>query len=180
MTASKAPGSLEYRYAELRDTARLVEHVESAYRGDSSRVGWTTEADLLEGQRTDAQEIEEILGNCDARLLLAQSDDKIVGCVLFRRSGASVYIGMLAVVPNRQGGGIGRGLLREAERRAKSEFGLTQAYMTVIEQRGELIDWYVRRGYVRTTRTEPFPYGDRRFGLPKRPDLRFVVLEKSL
>lgn len=180
MIVSKPLSSLEFRYAELRDTARLVEHIENAYRGDASRVGWTTEADLLGGQRTDAQEIEGILANRAARLLLALEDDKLVGCVLLRRSGASVYIGMLAVVPNRQGGGIGRGLLAEAERRAKREFGLTQAYMTVIEQRFELIDWYVRRGYVRTARTEPFPYGDPRFGLPKRDDLRFVVLEKAL
>jgi GNAT superfamily N-acetyltransferase len=87
---------------------------------------------------------------------------------------------MLAVGPGLQGNGIGRRLLEEAECRAKSEFGLTRARMTVIDLRDELIAWYVRRGYVKTTRTEPFPYGNPRFGLPKRDDLRFVVLEKNL
>ena len=52
--------------------------------------------------------------------------------------------------------------------------------MTVIAQRAELIAWYERRGYARTGEARPFPYGDPRFGEPRRDDLSFLVLEKPL
>lgn len=171
---------LQLRYAQSTDTNQLVELIESAYRGDSSRAGWTTEADLLDGQRTDPDEVATILRDTDARLLLALLDGQIVGCVLLRRESAGAYIGMFSVRPTMQAMGLGRALLSEAERRAKEEFSATKARMTVIEQREELIAWYERRGYRNTMVTEPFPYGNPRFGLPKRDDLRFVVLEKPL
>ena len=104
----------------------------------------------------------------------------LLGCVLLRREAAGAYIGMLAVRPFLQATGIGKRLLAEAENRARMEFAATRARMTVIEQRQELIAWYIRRGFLVTTRTEPFPYGNPRFGLPRRADLRFLVLEKAL
>jgi ribosomal protein S18 acetylase RimI-like enzyme len=180
MIAAALTAPLQYRHAERSDISAIVALVESAYRGESSRAGWTTEADLLGGQRTNAKEVEGILSDPDARLLLAIRSAEVVGCVLLRREATSAYVGMLAVRPELQGSGIGRRLLAEVEGRAKTEFGLSTARMTVIEQRLELIAYYERRGYLKTTRTEPFPYGDPDFGLPKRDDLRFVVLEKSL
>jgi len=171
---------LEFRYATLADSGDLVALVESAYRGDASRAGWTTEADLLDGQRTDGEELAGILEDTDARLLLATRGCELVGCVLLRREATGAYIGMLAVRPFLQTLGIGKRLLAEAEKRARIEFGAERSRMTVIEQRQDLIGWYVRRGYRVTTRTEPFPYGNPRFGLPRRTDLRFVVLEKAL
>ncbi len=172
----------EFRYATFADLADVLALVESAYRGDVSRAGWTTEADLLDGQRTDAEELAGILTNPDARLLLATRGREIVGCVLLRREATGAYIGMLAVRPLLQALGIGKRLLTEAEKQARVEFGAKRSRMTVIviEQRKDLIAWYVRRGYLVTTRTEPFPYGNPRFGLPRRTDLRFVVLEKAL
>ena len=172
--------ALEFRCATSADVADVVGLVESAYRGDASRAGWTTEADLLDGQRTDAEELTGILSDPDARLLLATRGRAIVGCVLLRREAAGAYIGVLAVCPLLQALGIGKGLLAEAEKRARIEFGAERSRMTVIEQRQDLIAWYVRRGYLATTRTERFPYGNPRFGLPRRTDLRFVVLEKAL
>jgi ribosomal protein S18 acetylase RimI-like enzyme len=171
---------LEFRCATLADLTDAVVLVESAYRGDASRAGWTTEADLLDGQRTDAEELAGILNDSSARLLLATRGREIVGCVLLRREATGAYIGMLAVRPFLQASGIGKRLLAEAEKQARIEFGAKRSRMTVIEQRQDLIAWYVRRGYVVTTRTEPFPYGNPRFGLPRRTDLRFVVLEKDL
>ncbi len=172
---------LEFRCATSADAADVVGLVESAYRGDASRAGWTTEADLLDGQRTDAEELAGILADPDARLLLAARGHEIVGCVLLRREAVTgAYIGMLAVRPFLQALGIGKRLLAEAEKRARAEFGTKRSRMTVIEQRQDLIAWYVRRGYRVTTRTEPFPYGNPRFGSPRRADLRFVVLEKTL
>ena len=171
---------LEFRCAIPADVADIVALVESAYRGDASRAGWTTEADLLDGQRTDAEELAGILKDTDSRLLLATRGREIVGCVLLRREAAGAYIGMLAVRPSLQALGIGKRLLAEAEKRARIEFGAERSRMTVIEQRRDLIGWYVRRGYLLTTRIEPFPYDNPRFGLPRRTDLRFVVLEKAL
>jgi ribosomal protein S18 acetylase RimI-like enzyme len=172
--------SLAFRLARAADTPRIVSLVESAYRGDVSRVGWTTEADLLDGQRTDIEEVTALLSDAQVRLILATVNDEIVGCVVVRREANGAYIGMLAVSPTQQAAGLGRRLLQEAETRARTEFGATQIRMTVIQQRRELIGWYERRGYCVTDHTEAFPYGNPRFGLPKREDLRFVVLQKTL
>jgi ribosomal protein S18 acetylase RimI-like enzyme len=156
----------EFRYATFADLTDVAVLVESAYRGDASRAGWTTEADLLDGQRTDAEELASILNDTDARLSLATRGREIVGCVLLRREATGAYIGMLAVRPFLQALGIGKRLLAEAEKRARVEFAAKRSRMTVIEQRQDLIAWYVRRGYLVTTRIEPFPYGNPRFGLP--------------
>jgi ribosomal protein S18 acetylase RimI-like enzyme len=87
---------------------------------------------------------------------------------------------MFAVTPTGQGRGRGRAIVREAERVAGEEWGAARLRMTVISQRHELIAWYERLGYRLTGETEPFPYGNERFGIPTRPDLAFVVLAKSL
>lgn len=171
---------VEFRYARGTDCVAIVALVESAYRGETSRMGWTTEADLLGGQRTDAEDIAGVLAEPEARLLLATEGDTILGTVLLRREPGGLYLGMLAVQPRLQSMGLGRRLLAEAEARGRQEFGARRARMTVIEQRGDLIAWYERRGYARTGQTEPFPYDNPRFGMPKREDLRFVVLAKDL
>lgn len=180
MHPSPSSREVEFRYARATDAAAIVALVESAYRGDASRVGWTTEADLLGGQRTDLDDVAGILAEPDARLLLATEGDAIVGSVLLRREEDGLYLGMLAVRPQLQAKGLGKRLLAEAEARGRQEFGARRARMTVIEQRSDLIAWYQRRGYVDTGHTEPFPYDNPRFGAPKRDDLRFVVLAKDL
>ncbi|MGD0678924.1 MAG: GNAT family N-acetyltransferase [Polyangiaceae bacterium] len=171
---------VDFRQATVLDAGKLLTLIQSAYRGDASRAGWTTEADLLEGQRTDAEELASILGDREAHLLVATLKNEIVGCVLSRREHAVATIGLFAVRPDLQALGLGKRLLAEVEKRAQRIFGVYRARMTVIAQRVELIAWYVRRGYVVTGRTEPFPYGNARFGLPTRGDLQFVVLEKVL
>jgi ribosomal protein S18 acetylase RimI-like enzyme len=180
-----------FRLAHLADVDAVVQLVESAYRGDSSRAGWTTEADLLDGQRTDREEVHGLLRDPDARLLLAHVAHELVGCVLVRADAHSpdgrvaakervAHIGMFAVRPTLQSRGLGSALLAQAERVACAELGASSAELTVIEQRVDLLPWYERRGYRRTGATEPFPYGNPRFGLPRRPDLRFLVLAKQL
>jgi ribosomal protein S18 acetylase RimI-like enzyme len=171
---------LRFRLATRADVPRLLALVHSAYRGDHSRVGWTTEADLLDGQRTDPEEIEAILAADDSQLIVAEQAGELVANALLRRAGDTAYVGMLAVSPELQAQGIARALLAEVERRVIAQGLGTRVEMTVIAQRLELIAWYARRGYHATGETRPFPYGDARFGLPRRQDLYFCVLEKQL
>jgi ribosomal protein S18 acetylase RimI-like enzyme len=173
--------ALTFRFAEARDVPAIVTLVESAYRGDASRAGWTSEADLLGGRRTDVQAVESVLAAPGSAMLLAEADGQLAGsCRLDRHAGAEVYLGMFAVQPSRQGQGWGRQILTEAERVARLDWGASTMTMTVIAQRTELIAWYRRRGYLPTGETRPFPYGADRVGMPKRSDLHFVVLAKPL
>lgn len=172
--------SLAYRFATPEDAAAVVALTESAYRGDASREGWTTEAELLDGRRTGLDEIEEILTRSDARILLAFDQGDLVACAKLESQSEAAYFGMFAVDPTRQDRGYGRAVLAHAEALVQKEFGVTRMCMEVIVQRKELIAWYERRGYRRTGEYSAFPYGDERFGIPKRDDLKFEVLEKDL
>jgi GNAT superfamily N-acetyltransferase len=173
-------GPLLFRAACAGDVPAVVELVESAYRGDASRVGWTTEADLLEGRRTGADDIEAVLERPQSQILLAERNGQLLACAHVAVEDDAGYFGMFSVVPRLQGQGIGKAVLAEAERLAVTLWSCTAMRMTVIDIREDLIPFYERRGYRRTGIKKPFPYGDPRFGLPKRDDLRFEVLEKSL
>ncbi len=180
-TAESAPAPAPgFRTAAQADIPAVVELIESAYRGDASRVGWTTEADLLDGQRTDPEGVAAVLDAEGSRLLLAERDGALVACCQLEHRGDHVYFGMFAVRPERQGGGLGKAVMAEAERFARAEWDAREMRMTVIRQRDDLIAWYERRGYERTGRMTPFPYGDERFGIPRRADLEFELLVKPL
>ena len=171
--------SITFRPAQSADISAIVALVESAYRGESGRRGWTTESHLLDGQRTDAADVGSLIGRSDSRLLLAEGDGQLKASCHVERQGEVGYFGMFAVDPSEQGSGLGKQVLAEAERIAREEWRCRAMHMTVIEQRGELIAWYERRGYRRTGQFKPFPYGDERFGIPRRADLRFEVLLKE-
>jgi ribosomal protein S18 acetylase RimI-like enzyme len=171
---------LVFRVATAADIGAIVALVESAYRGDVSKQGWTTEADLLDGQRTDPVSVATLLDRAGSTLVLAERDGKLLACAHIEKAESSCYFGMFSVRPDLQGAGIGNQLMLECERRARDEMHCTQMHMTVIRQRAELIAWYVRRGYVDTGERKPFPYDDPRFGLPKCADLEFLVLAKPL
>lgn len=173
-------GVLSFRDAVPADAPAVVALVESAYRGESSRAGWTTEADLLDGQRTDVDDVLGLLRDPAGRIVLAERDGVLVGCANLRREHGAAYFGMFAVRPTLQGQRIGDALLRECERLTREAWALPALRMTVIHTRTELIAWYVRRGYAATGERKPFPYGDPRFGLPRRDDLDFIVLQKAL
>jgi ribosomal protein S18 acetylase RimI-like enzyme len=171
---------LTYRHATSADVDAVVDLVTSAYRGEVSRQGWTTEADLLDGQRTDATDVGATIAHADSIVLLGFDGDVLRGCCHIQRDGDACYFGMFSVDPAHQGGGAGKLLLAEAERIALHDWLCTGMKMTVIEGRDELVAWYERRGYRRTGEFRPFPYGDERFGIPKRDNLRFEWLTKPL
>jgi ribosomal protein S18 acetylase RimI-like enzyme len=168
------------RPATTADVPALVALVNSAYRGDSSKVGWTTEADLLDGQRVDVEGLTETIVRSGTVILLHERDHALVACVHLERTGEDCYLGMLTIRPTAQGAGLGRQMLEAAERWALEHWSSRAIHMTVIVQRTELIAWYERRGYRRTGERKPFPYGDERFGLPRRHDLAFEVFRKPL
>ncbi|MFD0739385.1 GNAT family N-acetyltransferase [Lysobacter koreensis] len=171
---------LQFRAATHADTEALVALVESAYRGDASRAGWTTEADFLDGRRTGADDIGACIQRTQSVILIAERDGLLLACAHVACEDGAGYFGMFSVRPDLQGGGVGKALLAEAERITRDDWNLPTMRMTVIDIRDELIAFYERRGYHRTGIHKPFPYGDERFGLPKRDDLRFEVLEKAL
>jgi GNAT superfamily N-acetyltransferase len=183
--------------AKPSDVQELSALVNSSYRGDPSRAGWTTEADYLDGQRTDPDDLLEIISKPKNVILCfrqtpttstsesSKSVDQtpIIGCVLLEKfkdqQGTGCYLGMLTVSPKLQSGGIGRNILEKAEDYARN-WGATRITLGVIQLRDTLIAWYERRGYARTGTTLPFPYGNLRAGLPRRSDLHFVMFEKKI
>ena len=171
---------LQFRAATAADIDALVALVTSAYRGDASRQGWTTEADMLDGQRIDPEVLRHDIERLRSRIVIAECGNELQACAHVAVDGDAGYFGMFAVAPGLQGAGIGNRVLKEAERVVREDWRLPTMRMTVIDVRDELIAWYERRGYHRTGIHKPFPYGDTRFGIPKRDDLRFEVLEKAL
>ncbi|MCY7353938.1 MAG: GNAT family N-acetyltransferase [Lysobacter sp.] len=171
---------LEFRSAGIDDIPALVALVTSAYRGDVSKQGWTTEADFLDGNRIDPDVLRLDIERPHSRVIIAERDGQLLACAHVSEEDGSGYFGMFSVQPDLQGGGVGKALLGEAERLVHEEWQLPSMRMTVIDIRDELIAFYERRGYHRTGIHKPFPYGDARFGIPRRDDLRFQVLEKIL
>lgn len=160
------------------DLTELVSLVNSAYRGDSSRKGWTTEAELLEGVRTDYNSLLVQINEPGQTILKAiDHSGKIIACVSLQEKSEKMYLGMLTVEPTIQAKGIGKILLNAAEAFA-IERNIYCIEMTVISVRAELIAYYQRRGYQLTGEKRAFPT-DTKFGIRKQA-LEFIVLEKQL
>jgi len=178
---SESSVKISFRRAQLIDVATIVELVNSAYRGESSRGGWTTEADILGGQRTDADEISRLINMKDSIILLCLSGNGLIGSVhLEKIDSETAYLGMLVVKPNLQGQGAGKRFMTQAEEFARAEWGIKRMQMQVITLRGELIAYYQRRGYQFTGEIRPFPEFEPKFGLPKVKGLKLTVMEKIL
>ena len=171
--------SMSITIVTTEDIPALVPLINSAYRGDASKKGWTTEADLLEGElRTDIPSLTTLLSNPESSMLKYTSESgAITGCVYLEKMQRGLYLGMLSVSPLQQAGGIGKQLLAAAEVYGK-EKGCPCIFMNVISLRHELIAWYERHGYHKTNETKPMP-DDNRFGTPTQP-LEFIIMEKDL
>ena len=168
------------RPARPADADVLTDLIRSAYRGQDSRAGWTSEADLVEGERISRDQILTMISAGGSVLLVGEDAGQIVACCQLRNEGAGLaYFGTFAVSPQAQGAGLGRRLMAEAERQAVAAFAATRLMMTVLAQQDKLIAYYERRGFRRTGETRPFP-ADPRYARPLRDDLYFAVLEKPL
>jgi GNAT superfamily N-acetyltransferase len=181
MMSAMSQTPLDVRAATVDDAEAVAELVHSAYRSDESRRGWTTEADLVGGQRADPAMIRHLVGLPDDEVLLAVDDDGVpfACCHLERRDGGA-YLGMFAVRPGQQGSGVGRGMLAAAESWARDRWGATTLEITVLNHRPELMAWYERCGFTPTGEDHPFPYEDQRFGEPRRPDLVLLGMRKPI
>lgn len=164
--------------ATLDNIAEITNLVNSAYRGETSKKGWTTEANLLEGHRITEIELTEILSDIDNTILIYKEHDTIIGSVLLTNKKTELYLGMLTISPELQNSGLGKRLLVAAEEFANS-LNLPKIVMTVISIREELIAWYQRNGYCDTGKREPFPNNFDDVVLHSEP-LIFMVLEKIL
>ncbi len=164
--------------ATLTDIPKLNQLVNSAYRGESSKKGWTHESELIGGTRTSEALLTETINQANSTILKYVENGQIIACVLLEQQPDSLYLGMLTVSPTLQGGGIGKKLLAAAEEMAHS-LKISTISMTVVSVRNELIDWYKRHGYQATGQIKPFPMYDRNFGEPKQ-FLEFIVMEKIL
>ena len=164
--------------ATLEDVTALEKLINSAYRGEASKQGWTTEANLLAGQRITVDELAKLIQNKENTVLKFNNNEDIIGCVLLVNKGNKLYLGMLTVSPKLQNSGIGKQLLKEAEVHALS-LGLSKIIMTVISIREELIDWYKRQGYIDTGMREPFPLNGTDAIIANQP-LEFIVMKKTL
>ena len=164
--------------ATLIDIPELNILVNSAYRGETSKRGWTTEANLLDGLRIDEQTLTGYFD--DPNIILLKNTDEtgqITGTVYLEARATKLYVGMFSVSPLLQGKGTGRDLLLAAETYAK-RLNCRTLTMTVISIRHELISWYQRRGYKITGEMLPF-HVDKKFGIPKQP-IELIVLEKDI
>ncbi len=175
--------ALTFSVANPEQIDALCHLINFAYRGEFSRTGWTTEADLLDGQRTDPQMLRDLMAPPDQVILMGadpEHDHRIIGCVHLKKVNPdSCQLGMLTVKPDLQNKGVGRQLLDEAESWARS-WSCKEMNLLIIQTRREMIDWYIRRRYKLTGERKDFPYGDLRFGIPTRDDLYFLVMTKAL
>lgn len=168
-----------YRTATTDDAPIIADLVNRAYRPTPEHAGWTHESELVSGERTNAQQIIELLQRPDSLVLLALDESNIIGCVHLEKDAEHCYIGMLAIDPTRQAHGLGKQLLAQAEQFGKARFNPEQFRMVVVSARQELIEFYLRRGYQKTNETMPYP-SDAGVGLPKREGMVIEVLCKNI
>lgn len=172
---------LNFFKAELVDAEPVAKLINSAYRGETSRKGWTTEADILDGLRTTTAEVGKMINRDDAFILIGVVNDEIVATISCERQVIAfkhtVHFGMIAVKPSLQNKGHGKDMINAAETMTKREWRVAGFHMTVISLRQEVIEFYERLGYARTGEFEEFPENPTLWQ-PKVDGLNLQVLAK--
>jgi ribosomal protein S18 acetylase RimI-like enzyme len=171
--------SLIFRVAKTADAPQIVALVNSAYRGESSRAGWTTEAELLDGVRTHDDEIAGLIDMPRSLILIGLVGEEIIASMHLQLVSDAAFLGMFAVKPTGQANGVGKAMMAEAEAVVKREWSAKKILMDVISVRAELIAFYERRGYSRTGKMNDFPVS-KDLWTPKAKDLMLARMEKNL
>lgn len=134
----------------------ITKLVNSAYQGEPGSKSWTSESHLVTGQRTTEDMLRKLIQQPAVTMLKYTNErGEVQGCVLLEKKEHTLYMGMLSVSPHAQASGIGKMLLQEVESFAREQ-NYRSITITVIDRRYELIDWYKRRGYLPTGKSEPF------------------------
>jgi GNAT superfamily N-acetyltransferase len=154
----------------------IADLVNLAYRGET---GWTRETHLIQGDRTNRQEVETAMTHPRGYFFIVNHPQKLASCIYIVKENDYANIGFFSVHPNLQGKGLGKYVLEQAETFALSTLGLHKFVMFVISQRPELIAFYQRRGYLRTSRVETYPL-HLGIGVPKISGLTIEYLEKVI
>jgi ribosomal protein S18 acetylase RimI-like enzyme len=172
---------LNFFKAELSDCEHLSQLINSAYRGEPSRQGWTTEADILDGVRTTTADLAKIVQSTDQFILMGELNQEIVACMHCQRQTLSghptAHFGMIAVKPTLQNKGHGKDLVAAAEAMTKRQWRAVGFYMVVISIRTEVIAFYERLGYERTGEFVDFPINPDKWQ-PKVAGLNLQYLAK--
>ena len=169
--------TLFFRPALAADSVLIAALVNRAYRGDASRQGWTTEADLLDGLRTTAAEVQQLMTSAHSTILVCTHGTDLIASVCLEQDANTAHIGMFVVNPAMQKLGVGKQLLTYAESYAVQHWSVNKFYMYVITLRHELIAFYERRGYRRTGMLKTFPVNPDMWQ-PKMAGLQLELLEK--
>jgi ribosomal protein S18 acetylase RimI-like enzyme len=166
-------------FATTADIPAIKDLLNKSYRGEGSKQGWTTEADLIAGDiRTDEHTLQKVMEQSGSIFLIYKDEEqKIISCVNLQEHDDKLYLGMFSVSPQLQGGGIGKQLLQAAEEYARNQ-QKKAIYMSVITLRTELVNWYMRHGYADTGERKPF-VEDGLTGKHLQP-LEFMILEKTM
>ena len=167
-----------FRTASPADAEAIATLVNAAYRPEPGASGWTHEAHLVAGNRSNANQVIECIAKQGSCVLLGLHGSDIVACVHLEKNGDDGYIGMLSVEPTLQGTGIGKQMLAYAENHAKTIFACKKLVMVVITARTELMSFYLRRGYKKTGSVTDFPQA-LGAGTPKHSGLKIEQLEKT-
>lgn len=181
MTAAITAPTLVLRPAVDADAAGIAALVNRAYRGETSRAGWTTEADLLEGVRTLPAEVQALIAQPAVWILTGWLDGQLIGtlCAEWHAETQVVHLGLIAVEPSLQNRGIGKALIKSAEQHARQQWQAQFSQMAVIHLRSALICFYQRLGYQPTGETRAFPYQPAMWQA-KVKDLQLILLRKAL
>jgi ribosomal protein S18 acetylase RimI-like enzyme len=166
--------------ANPTDIPELNTLINSAYRGEISKNGWTTEAEILDGIRINEETLATYFEQSNVSILKCSNEvGEIIGTVYLELNTPKLYLGMFAVSPFVQGKGIGKMLLKEAEELALTHH-CDRIAISVISNRAELIEWYKRHGYEADGHSIAFEEIENRFGDPKIDEIRLISMEKLL
>jgi GNAT superfamily N-acetyltransferase len=169
------------RIAGPDDLEAIRDLIEAAYRGSESLTGWTSEGDIIDGERLSREQLADVLADPATLMLVSETTDGVItGCASISRKVHGAEFGKFAVRPALQNAGAGKRILAACENAFAREWGGGLMTMTVIRGRSELIAFYERRGYRATGESLPLAKVHDTPGWTKGRDLILDVYAKQI